>query len=463
MEIQLEMKCNVNSWSLMDWATSDKLDLHPCFEMLIIGNIPKLFILLAGIPIILQSIYRHSIGNYGKKYYLKISTLTFLIFLSIIKLITNQDFSAANLVVLSTDIFIFALVLTVTHFEHVKTKYSSSTLLIYWLMQTISLGIQTRSSILNDIPKTDSFLFTFQIQFLFVAVLEFILEVLPKYSEYSVIQDNVSPEDSYNIFGKITFYWMDSLMKLGYKKVLVMEDLWNLRDKDTSEVNSEKFDEAWSVELASKRPSLLRATIKAYGLMFLSAAVYKLIQDILGFIQPQLLKMMMEFAKNFTLYKGESRLEKGFLIAFSMLIAAILQTVFLHQYFHVCMMTGMRLKSAIITAIYRKALRLSNTSRQGSTVGEIVNLMSVDASRISELFTYLHIVWSGPFQIFLAVYFLYQTLGVSIFGGVGVMVLMIPVNAYLATKSRKLNKMQMQNKDGRTKIMVYIAIFNILG
>ena len=189
--------------------------------------------------------------------------------------------------------------------------------------------------------------------------------------------------------------------------------------------------------------------------MFLSAAIYKFIQDIFGFIQPQLLKMMMEFAKNWSKdIEQDIQLEKGFLIAFAMLFSAILQTIFLHQYFHTCMITGMRFKSAIVTAIYRKALRLSNASRQGSTVGEIVNLMSVDASRISELFTYLHIVWSGPFQIMLAIYFLYQTLGVSVFGGVGVMILMIPVNIHLASKSRDLNKMQMKNKDGRTKLMV---------
>ena len=65
-----------------------------------------------------------------------------------------------------------------------------------------------------------------------------------------------------------------------------------------------------------------------------------------------------------------------------MLATAIVQTMFLHQYFHLCILVGMRLKSAIITAVYKKALRLSSSARQGSTVGEIVNLMSVDAGVI---------------------------------------------------------------------------------
>jgi ATP-binding cassette subfamily C (CFTR/MRP) protein 1 len=66
-----------------------------------------------------------------------------------------------------------------------------------------------------------------------------------------------------------------------------------------------------------------------------------------------------------------------------MLISAVFQTIFLHQYFHTCLVTSLRIKSAVTTAVYRKALTLSNDSRQSSTTGEIVNLMTVDAGRIA--------------------------------------------------------------------------------
>ena len=38
-------------------------------------------------------------------------------------------------------------------------------------------------------------------------------------------------------------------------------------------------------------------------------------------------------------------------------------------------------------------------AKQRSTVGEIVNLMSVDAQRFMELTTYLNMLWSAPFQV----------------------------------------------------------------
>lgn len=44
-------------------------------------------------------------------------------------------------------------------------------------------------------------------------------------------------------------------------------------------------------------------------------------------------------------------------------------------------------------------------------MGEIVNLMSVDAQRFMELITYINMVWSAPLQVVLALYFLWQVSG----------------------------------------------------
>jgi hypothetical protein len=54
-----------------------------------------------------------------------------------------------------------------------------------------------------------------------------------------------------------------------------------------------------------------------------------------------------------------------------MFATAICQTMFLHQYFQRCFATGMRVRAALVTAIYQKTLVLSNASRQQSTVGEV--------------------------------------------------------------------------------------------
>lgn len=85
-----------------------------------------------------------------------------------------------------------------------------------------------------------------------------------------------------------------------------------------------------------------------------------------------------------------------------------------------------------------QALLLNNTARKESTAGEMVNLMSVDAQRLMDLMTYVNTVWSAPLQIIISLYFLYNTMGVSILAGVGVMILLIPVNLLVGRFARSI-------------------------
>ena len=96
---------------------------------------------------------------------------------------------------------------------------------------------------------------------------------------------------------------------------------------------------------------------------------------------------------------------------------------------------------------------MSNEARKTSTVGEIVNLMSVDAQRLQDVMGYLWMVWSSPLQIVIAVWLLWSSMGPSVLAGVAVMFLLIPVNAVLANIQRKLQIQQMQNKDARIKLL----------
>ncbi|CAN7993271.1 unnamed protein product [Ixodes pacificus] len=79
--------------------------------------------------------------------------------------------------------------------------------------------------------------------------------------------------------------------------------------------------------------------------------------------------------------------------------------------------------------------------------------MSNDAQKFMELMVFLNMLWSAPFQIALALYFLWDLLGVAVLSGVGVMVLMVPINGFLAAYSKKLQTRQMKHKDERIKLM----------
>ena len=98
---------------------------------------------------------------------------------------------------------------------------------------------------------------------------------------------------------------------------------------------------------------------------------------------------------------------------------------------------GLKIKTSLISAIYRKSLKLSSAGRKEMTVGETTNLMSLDAQRFMDLVPFLNMAWTSPLGIMLCMYFLWGILGPSSLAGLAVMVLMIPLNAIVASKMRK--------------------------
>lgn len=81
-----------------------------------------------------------------------------------------------------------------------------------------------------------------------------------------------------------------------------------------------------------------------------------------------------------------------------------------------------------------QALRLSSTARKNATVGEIVNLMSVDTQKIQDSAQFLHYIWSSPLMVALAMYFLWQILGPSSMAGLAFMLVVLPANSMILAK-----------------------------
>lgn len=103
-----------------------------------------------------------------------------------------------------------------------------------------------------------------------------------------------------------------------------------------------------------------------------------------------------------------------------------------------------------LSIFWLQALTLANSSRRNYTTGEIVNLMSADAQQLMELTVNINLLWSAPFQIIMAVVFLWKELGSSALAGVAVLLLVIPINALIAAKVKSL-KVRHLNRHGKER------------
>jgi ATP-binding cassette subfamily C (CFTR/MRP) protein 1 len=85
-------------------------------------------------------------------------------------------------------------------------------------------------------------------------------------------------------------------------------------------------------------------------------------------------------------------------------------------------------------------------------------MMSLDTQKLVELLPILNISVGSVLQLGFSVYILYYTLGYSVFAGVGVLILAIPLNLFLAGKAKKHQAEQMKYKDERVKLTSEVLV-----
>ncbi|KIW09371.1 hypothetical protein, variant [Verruconis gallopava] len=357
-------------------------------------------------------------------------------------------------------VFSLCVIFYIQYIEHWRSRNPNGVVLFYWLLLLIASSVKLRSLMAQEIQKEHVAYFAVYCVGVGLAALEFGLEWLvpKKLSDYDALGDEFEcPYNYANVFSVLTFSWMTPMMKYGYSHFLTQDDLWNLRQRDTTKTTSEAFDAVWREQLKKNRPNLWTAMIKAYGAPYFRGAIFKVGSDVLQFIQPQLLRLLISWVDS-QKKPNPQPIVRGVAIALGMFVVSFSQTAFLHQYFQRAFETGMRIKSGLTAMIYSKALKLSNEGRATKSTGDIVNYMAVDVQRLQDLTQFGQQLWSSPFQIFLAFASLYQLVGLSFLAGVGVMVLMIPINGIIARLMKRLQKIQMGNKDKRTRLMTEILI-----
>ncbi|KIW71014.1 hypothetical protein PV04_03236 [Phialophora macrospora] len=352
-------------------------------------------------------------------------------------------------------LFVFA----VQYYEHWRSRNPNGVVLFYWVFFILANAVKLRSLVTREAYKDRLPYFVAFNVGLGLGIVEFILEYLvpKKQSAYDALgADDECPYEYADIFSVLTFGWMTPMMKFGYKNFLTQDDLWNLRNRDSTRVTGDLLQKAWAIELEKKKPSLWIALARAFGGPYLRGAFIKTISDSLAFVQPQLLRLLITFVDSYRPGHEPQPAIRGVAIALAMFITSICQTAALHQYFQRAFETGMRVKSSLTAMIYSKSLRLSNESRATKSTGDIVTYMSVDQQRLADLAQWGQQLWSAPFQITLCMLSLYNLVGVACLAGVAAMIVMIPVNGFIARFMKKLQLSQMKYKDRRSRLMTEI-------
>ncbi|XP_062491095.1 multidrug resistance-associated protein 1 isoform X2 [Pezoporus occidentalis] len=380
------------------------------------------------------------------------------------------------------------LAMFLTQVERMVGIQSSGILLIYWLLSFMATVVMFSSKVQHTLERgflEDRFHHITTYLYASLVLGELVLFCLvdhPPFFSKAVNNPNQCPEASSSFLSKITYWWFSGLLWKGCQQSLGVDDLWPVRKEESSEeivswaerewkkcrnrtqqkIESATFKkgqksetgiaeaEEMEVLLQSEQSQswpLLKVFWSMFGTYFLLGTACLVICDVFLFSIPKLLSLFLEFIED-----QEAPTWHGYFYAFSMFLLACLQTLFEQRYMYMCLVLGLRLRTAVTGLVYRKILVMSNASRKAATVGEIVNLVSVDVQKLMDLIIYFNGTWLAPIRIIICFVFLWQLLGPSALTSIVVFLFLLPLNFVITKKRSQFQETQMKYKDERAKL-----------
>ena len=196
-----------------------------------------------------------------------------------------------------------------------------------------------------------------------------------------------------------------------------------------------------------KPVSVISTLAYSLGPAFSYSCAFQFVYTLLQFASPQIVNLLIDFVGS------DEPLWRGYFYTALIVVVTFVNTLLNAQTYYQQYLVGLRVRTALTSAVYKKSVKLSNVGRKEMTIGETTNLMSIDSQKFMELSLYVNLIWTCPLQIGLSMYFLWGILGPSCLAGFAVMALMIPLNTVVGKKLKKYQFDQMLNKDKRTKLM----------
>ncbi|XP_063800162.1 ATP-binding cassette sub-family C member 8 isoform X2 [Pseudophryne corroboree] len=275
-----------------------------------------------------------------------------------------------------------------------------------------------------------------------------------------------------NLLSKGTYWWMNAFIKTAHKKPIDLKAIGKLPIAMRAVTNYIRLNEAFEAQKSKSSPcptgsrSIWFALCHAFGRPLILSSVFRILADILGFAGPLCVSGIVRYLgkKNETVHpravffgvpfiSSQEFLANAYVLAVLLFFALLLQRSFLQASYYVAIETGINLRGAIQTKIYKKIMNLStsNMSMGEMTSGQICNLVAIDTNQLMWFFFLCPNLWAMPVQIIVGVILLYYILGISAFIGAAVIIVLAPIQYFVATKLSQAQRSTLEYSNERLK------------
>jgi hypothetical protein len=232
-------------------------------------------------------------------------------------------------------------------------------------------------------------------------------------SQPSPPQDfGVCPEQSSSWLSRITFKWVSPLLVRGCRSPLKAASLWKLHHNESVEFLHQKYVSLRGLKNSGNIFTDVELKLWRIGKPALvPSAALMAVYSFAQLSEPLIVREIVKSIQNKTV--------AGAYYCVALFIVSIFGAFCNQYHLHLAYRTGQRMRTIIISEVFRKAMSLSGDDRNKQAAGQLVNLVANDSQKVYELMQLVNLLWSAPAQLIFAVYFLVNLLGVSALAGYG--------------------------------------------
>ncbi|ODV98301.1 hypothetical protein PACTADRAFT_48088 [Pachysolen tannophilus NRRL Y-2460] len=276
-----------------------------------------------------------------------------------------------------------------------------------------------------------------------------------------------SPESKSSLFSIASYSWLNGMVWKAYGEPMLQKDIWSLKQEDYA------FNVVQAFEQMKSNMHFAGRLFKFFRYILAVQAIWAILDSFIIFAPSILLKKILEYVD----HPEDNSRSLAWLFVFLMLFFKLTSSMFTGRSLFLGRRLSTQMKAIIIAEVYAKALRRRITTDQvqkanldpptndkstlqledetsgsgsfenssgeeskekedakKSDLGAIINLMAVDAFKVSEISSYLHYFVSSFLMIAIAIFLLYKLLGWSALVGAAVIIILLPVNYKISEK-----------------------------
>ena len=284
-----------------------------------------------------------------------------------------------------------------------------------WFTDTLKKGFQQRSLQLDDIPPLPSYLTSYQCK----ARLE------------QANQGHIQQDDERN--------WLNMTGEGPFRK----------KHNKTKNAAAEEQEEL--VINASSWP-LLFAIVRCHYASLMKITLLKALGCGFSFLGPLVLGEMVKYLEHGI---RSDNIDYGVMLIIALGSISLCSAIINSNSNARSVQLKMELVAAMTQVVFARALSLPASAWNDLNFNEaqINNFAQVDIDRIASCLQNINDLWLLPAQIIIAFALLYLQIKIAFVAGVVVILLMIPLNSYIAKAIGSASEDVMKNKDARVKII----------